>query len=63
MLPASIGRSPSINISGPNGVQEIANPLYSYRFKPFNSSIFIMPPVSTRHAEEAVVSLTPLIVE
>ncbi len=45
VLPSSVGGSPSVNVSGPNGVQEIANPLYTYEFKPLNSSVFIEAPV------------------
>ncbi|KAI5926790.1 hypothetical protein F4810DRAFT_724400 [Camillea tinctor] len=40
VLPLSIGGSPNIEISGPNGVQVISNPLFRFTFKPFNGSIF-----------------------
>ncbi|PSR97483.1 common central domain of tyrosinase-domain-containing protein [Coniella lustricola] len=40
ILPPSVGRSPQVNVSGPMGVQSIANPLYNYEFKPANSSVF-----------------------
>ncbi|KAI1490662.1 hypothetical protein F5X96DRAFT_522342 [Biscogniauxia mediterranea] len=40
VLPLSIGGSPTIEISGPNGIQTISNPLFSFTFKPFNGSIF-----------------------
>ncbi|KAI0009769.1 Di-copper centre-containing protein [Xylariaceae sp. FL0662B] len=40
VLPESFGGSPSINVSGPNGVQNISNPLFSYTFRPFNKSTF-----------------------
>ncbi|KAI0898379.1 Di-copper centre-containing protein [Annulohypoxylon nitens] len=40
VLPLSVGDSPTINISGPNGVQTISNPLFSYVFRPFNASTF-----------------------
>ncbi|KAF3762479.1 Di-copper centre-containing protein [Cryphonectria parasitica EP155] len=40
ILPASVGDSPTMNISGPAGVQTIANPLYTYAFNPPNSSVF-----------------------
>jgi hypothetical protein len=44
-LPLSIGGHPDIIVSGPNGNQTIANPLFSYTFKPFNGSIFPQSPV------------------
>ncbi|OAA61176.1 putative domain, di-copper centre [Niveomyces insectorum RCEF 264] len=44
VLPGSVGGSPFVDVSGPNGVQRIANPLYSYLFKPLNSTMFIEPP-------------------
>lgn len=40
MLPASIGDSPKINVSGPHGTQMIANPLFAYAFKPPNREVF-----------------------
>ncbi|KAL7629292.1 hypothetical protein AAE478_000812 [Parahypoxylon ruwenzoriense] len=40
VLPLSVGSSPNINVSGPNGVQTISNPLFSYVFRPFNGSTF-----------------------
>ncbi|KAI2638091.1 Di-copper centre-containing protein [Xylaria nigripes] len=40
VLPLSIGGSSTMNVSGPNGVQNISNPLFSFTFKPFNGSIF-----------------------
>ncbi|KAI1501711.1 hypothetical protein F5X99DRAFT_428173 [Biscogniauxia marginata] len=40
VLPLSIGGSDDIEVSGPNGVQLISNPLFSFKFKPFNGSIF-----------------------
>ncbi|KAI0402806.1 Di-copper centre-containing protein [Xylaria palmicola] len=40
VLPLSIGGSSIMNISGPNGIQSISNPLFSFAFKPFNGSIF-----------------------
>lgn len=47
MLPASVGGSPQINISGPAGTQTIANPLFTYEFKPPDPSIFFnITPVS-----------------
>lgn len=41
ILPSSVGGSPSINISGPAGTQEIANPLFAYDFKPADPSVFV----------------------
>ncbi|KAI1147149.1 Di-copper centre-containing protein [Nemania diffusa] len=40
VLPLSIGGSSTMNVSGPNGIQSISNPLFSFAFKPFNGSIF-----------------------
>ncbi|KXJ95839.1 hypothetical protein Micbo1qcDRAFT_192748 [Microdochium bolleyi] len=39
-FPDDIAGQPTITTAGPNGDQVIANPLYSYTFKPFDSSIF-----------------------
>ncbi|ERS97997.1 hypothetical protein HMPREF1624_06170 [Sporothrix schenckii ATCC 58251] len=44
VLPLSVGGRPFINASGPNGVQRIANPLYTYLFKPLNATMFIEAP-------------------
>ncbi|CAK7270823.1 hypothetical protein SEPCBS57363_004302 [Sporothrix epigloea] len=44
VLPSSVGGSAFIEAIGPNGVQRIANPLYSYLFKPLNATIFIEQP-------------------
>ncbi|CAK7275259.1 hypothetical protein SEPCBS119000_006603 [Sporothrix epigloea] len=44
ILPFSVGGSALIDAPGPNGIQRIANPLYSYLFKPLNATIFIEPP-------------------
>ncbi|KAI1844352.1 hypothetical protein JX266_009446 [Neoarthrinium moseri] len=38
--PMFLGGMVNIEIDGPNGVQNISNPLYSYTFKPLNSSDF-----------------------
>lgn len=46
VLPNSVGSSPYVKITGPNGVQRIANPLYTYMFKPLNTTMFIENPVS-----------------
>ncbi|KAI0553589.1 Di-copper centre-containing protein [Xylaria curta] len=40
VLPLSISGSSIMNVSGPNGIQSIANPLFSFAFRPFNGSIF-----------------------
>lgn len=40
MLPASIGDNPKINVSGPHGMQTIANPLFAYAFNPPNREVF-----------------------
>ncbi|KAI1365709.1 hypothetical protein F5Y08DRAFT_327887 [Xylaria arbuscula] len=40
VLPLSIGGSSVVNVTGPNGIQSISNPLFSFTFKPFNGSIF-----------------------
>ncbi|KAI1466640.1 Di-copper centre-containing protein [Daldinia caldariorum] len=47
VLPPGVGDSPFINVTGPNGVQTIANPLFSYVFRPFNSSTFPDFPYNT----------------
>ncbi|KAF3061355.1 Tyrosinase [Daldinia childiae] len=47
VLPLSVGASPIINVTGPNGVQTISNPLFSYVFRPFNSSTFPDFPYNT----------------
>lgn len=45
VLPDSVGGSPYISANGPNGIQLIANPLFSYQFKPLNSTQLPDPPV------------------
>ncbi|KAI1261009.1 Di-copper centre-containing protein [Xylariaceae sp. FL1019] len=47
ILPLSVGGSPNVNVSGPNGIQNISNPLFSYTFRPFNGSIFPDAPYNT----------------
>lgn len=47
VLPFSIGGSSITNVSGPNGIQSISNPLFSFAFRPFNGSIFPDSPVSS----------------
>ncbi|KAI0842135.1 Di-copper centre-containing protein [Hypoxylon sp. FL0890] len=49
VLPLIVGGSSTINISGPNGVQSISNPLFSYVFRPFNASTFPDFPYNTWH--------------
>lgn len=47
VLPRSIGGDAFIDVSGPNGDQRIANPLYSYEFRPLDGSDFLdIAPVS-----------------
>lgn len=40
ILPASLGGSPKINVSGPAGPQIIYNPLFTYEFKPPDPGVF-----------------------
>ncbi|KAK8049036.1 Tyrosinase [Apiospora phragmitis] len=40
LLPLSIGGEPDIMADGPNGPQLIANPLFTYTFKPLDPSVF-----------------------
>ncbi|KAI0482999.1 hypothetical protein GGR56DRAFT_219398 [Xylariaceae sp. FL0804] len=44
VLPLSVGGSSNVTVSGPNGVQLIANPLYSYSFKPLINTTFPSAP-------------------
>ncbi|KAK4231718.1 hypothetical protein QBC38DRAFT_439739 [Podospora fimiseda] len=44
VLPGSVGGSPWIDVNGPNGVQRISNPLYSYTFRPLNVTAFRQGP-------------------
>jgi hypothetical protein len=46
VFPNSVGGSPSILVDGPAGSQTIANPLWSYQFKPLDPSQLPDPPVS-----------------
>lgn len=47
LFPQSVGGSEYIQINGPNGLQVIRNPLYSYEFKPLDQLDFLdMNPVS-----------------
>jgi tyrosinase len=46
VLPASVGGSDTVSVSGPNGVQTIANPLFSYEFKPLDPTQLPDAPVS-----------------
>jgi tyrosinase len=47
VLPTSVGGSPSVKVKGPNGNQTIANPLYSFVFKPLDNRTLPDPPVSS----------------
>ncbi|KAH6853853.1 hypothetical protein B0I37DRAFT_440944 [Chaetomium sp. MPI-CAGE-AT-0009] len=44
VLPMSIGGHPYIDVNGPNGFQRIANPLFSYNFKPLDRTVFTSGP-------------------
>ncbi|KAK4251830.1 hypothetical protein C7999DRAFT_27509 [Corynascus novoguineensis] len=44
VLPRSIGGSPFVDVDGPNGLQRIANPLFSYQFKPLDRTAFNSDP-------------------
>jgi tyrosinase len=57
VLPKSIGGSPFVDVDGPSGVQRIANPLFSYNFKPLDRTAFGSGPVST-HFSMGWISLT-----
>jgi tyrosinase len=46
VFPDSVGESPGISVDGPSGTQVIANPLYSYRFKPLDTSMLPDSPAS-----------------
>lgn len=46
VLPWSVGGSSYVDVDGPRGRQRIANPLFSYTFKPLNASAFGWAPVS-----------------
>ncbi|KAG6363418.1 hypothetical protein INS49_008517 [Diaporthe citri] len=61
MLPASIGDSPKINVSGPHGTQMIANPLFAYAFKPPNREVFqdVAPWADWTATRRAPTSLQP----
>ena len=45
VLPDSVGGSPTMVVDGPNGQQTIANPLYTYQFKPLDPVALPDPPV------------------
>ncbi|XXG94702.1 ammonium transporter Amt1 [Hypoxylon texense] len=47
VLPLAVGGSSTVDIEGPNGVQTISNPLFSYVFRPFNGSTFPDFPYNT----------------
>ncbi|KAL1884276.1 hypothetical protein VTK73DRAFT_3260 [Phialemonium thermophilum] len=44
VLPSSISGSSFVDIDGPSGVQRIANPLFTYQFKPLEPSAFVVAP-------------------
>lgn len=46
VLPDIVQDSPSIPVDGPKGTQTIANPLFTYQFKPVDPKAFIYTPVS-----------------
>ncbi|KAK0670708.1 putative tyrosinase [Cercophora samala] len=47
VLPMSVGGSPFVDVNGPNGVQRISNPLFSYTFRPLNTTAFRQAPWNT----------------
>ncbi|KAK4105553.1 Di-copper centre-containing protein [Parathielavia hyrcaniae] len=47
VLPMSIGGSPFVDVDGPRGVQRIANPLFSYKFRPLDTKAFRSGPWNT----------------
>jgi tyrosinase len=49
LFPYSVGGNSSVTVDGPNGVQTIANPLYTYQFKPLDKPDFLeLDPVSSQ---------------
>ncbi|KAF4583243.1 tyrosinase precursor [Ophiocordyceps camponoti-floridani] len=54
--------NPVVMQNGPNGVQTISNPLYSYQFHPLDSEAFIWNPLKqwneTKRGPETAISLT-----
>lgn len=47
VLPLSVGQSPYVWVNGPDGWQQIANPLFTYSFKPLDTEAFSYWPAST----------------
>lgn len=45
VFPSAVGDSPAVEVDGPNGKQNISNPLFSYTFKPLDPVIFEEYPV------------------
>lgn len=45
VLPLSVGGDSDITADGPSGVQQIANPLFTFTFKPLDRSVFPEFPV------------------
>ena len=50
-FPASIGGSPTMTVNGPNGLQSIANPLFTYQFKPLDATQLPDTPVRLKKAK------------
>jgi len=46
VLPLSVGGNSDIIADGPSGLQQIANPLFTFTFKPLDPSVFPEFPVS-----------------
>ncbi|TLD13239.1 uncharacterized protein PgNI_03926 [Pyricularia grisea] len=44
LLPLVVSGSPVVEVAGPNGVQNISNPLYAYEFRPLDASAFYIAP-------------------
>ncbi|TLD26588.1 hypothetical protein PspLS_04810 [Pyricularia sp. CBS 133598] len=44
LLPLAVSESPVVEVAGPNGVQNISNPLYAYEFRPLDASAFYIAP-------------------
>jgi tyrosinase len=61
VVPASVYGSPTVTVDGPNGQQLIANPLYSYQFKPLDPTQLTTAPVSLQTAtcKETLPSSSP----
>ena len=53
VFPSSVGGSPSVVVDGPVGSQTIANPLWSYQFKPLVQSD--LPDYPVRYCSSSVI--------